>query len=249
MPSVTSSRKAAGTTPPGAHSEEQAARWVRGMFGRIAPRYDLANTLLSMNMDRYWRSHTVKAVMPVLRRPEARVLDLACGTGPLLEALEAARGGAVLGSDFCHPMLQGVQAKGLRSPLFEADAMRLPLADSSVDLITIGFGFRNFANYQNALQELRRVLRPGGWLVLLEFSTPPNALFRKVYNGYSRHVLPVIGGWLSGARDAYTYLPDSVRKFPDAEQLAADLEQSGFGNVRFERLTFGIVALHIAEVK
>lgn len=237
-----------GTKPPGADTEEQAAKWVRGMFGRIAPRYDLANTLLSFSMDRYWRAYTVRAVRPILDCPGSRVLDLACGTGPLLAALEKAAQRPLFGSDFCHPMLRAVQDKGLRSPIFEGDAMRLPLADASLDLITIGFGFRNFANYFDALLELRRVLRPGGQLALLEFSTPPNRQFAALYNWYSRHLLPRIGGLISGSPDAYAYLPESVRRFPTAPELAADLTRAGFSSVQFDRLTFGIVALHLARL-
>src|SRR5512133_838216 len=121
-----------GTTPEGAASEKEAARWVRSMFGRIAPRYDLANHLLSFNIDRYWRAHTVKRVREVLRRPDARVLDLCCGTGDLTIALEQDRGARVFGSDFCHPMLTAAAEKsakrGLICPLFEGDALQLPLA-------------------------------------------------------------------------------------------------------------------------
>lgn len=169
-----------GTTPAGAQTEEQAAAWVRGMFGRIAPRYDLLNHLLSFNIDRYWRARTVQRVETVLRRPNAKVLDLACGTGDLMLALERRRGAPVLGSDFCHPMLVEAGRKaGRRSaacPLFEADALTLPLAGGSLDLITCAFGFRNFANYRGGLRELRRVLRPDGMLAILEFSAPPNPL-------------------------------------------------------------------------
>jgi demethylmenaquinone methyltransferase/2-methoxy-6-polyprenyl-1,4-benzoquinol methylase len=130
----------------------------------------------------------------------------------------------------------------------EADALCLPLRDASLDLITIAFGFRNLANYRAGLVELRRVLRPGGALAILEFSQPPDRAFAALYNWYSRKVLPVIGGMISGAPEAYTYLPESVRKFPEATVLAEMMRQSGFGNVDWEYLTFGIVALHVGRV-
>ena len=209
-----------GTTPDGTGSEQEASRWVRSMFGRVAPRYDLANHMLSANVDRYWRSHTVARVRDVLLRPKALVLDLACGTGDLLIALEHEAGRSLIGSDFCHPMLTGASAKlqraRLRSVLVESDALSLPFADASLDLITIAFGYRNLANYRAGLVEMRRVLRPGGALAILEFTQPPNRAFAAVYNWYSRNVLPVIGGAISGAPEAYRYLPESVRKFPDA---------------------------------
>jgi demethylmenaquinone methyltransferase/2-methoxy-6-polyprenyl-1,4-benzoquinol methylase len=233
-----------GTTPQGARSEREAAAWVRDMFGRVAPRYDLANHLLSFNVDRYWRAHTVARVRNVLARPEARVLDICCGTGDLVRALQREHP-SVMGSDFCHPMLVAAQAKVGGSPLFEADALRLPLADASLDLITVAFGFRNLANYDAGLREMRRVLRPGGMAAILEFSQPPNKLFGAFYNFYSRRILPVIGGALSGSRDAYTYLPESVRKFPAPEQLAEMMRAAGFDHIEFERLTLGIVALHV----
>jgi demethylmenaquinone methyltransferase / 2-methoxy-6-polyprenyl-1,4-benzoquinol methylase len=218
---------------------------VREMFGRVAPRYDLANHLLSFNIDRYWRAHTVARLRDVLARPAARVLDICCGTGDLVRALQ--RGGAnVMGSDFCHPMLVAAQAKVGAGMLFEADALRLPLADASLDLITVAFGFRNLANYDAGLREMRRVLRPGGVAAILEFSKPPNKMFAAFYNLYSRRILPAIGGALSGSRDAYTYLPESVRKFPSPEELAQMMRSAGFAAVNFERLTAGIVALHVA---
>lgn len=238
-----------GTTPQGTRSEQEAANWVRGMFGRVAPRYDLANHLLSFNIDRYWRAHTVRRVRAVLERPEARVLDICCGTGDLVLALEKARGAAVWGSDFCHPMLVAARRKAAdrraRAFLFESDALRLPVRDGSLDLITVAFGFRNLANYQAGLAEMRRALRPGGMAAILEFSQPPNAAFRAVYEFYSRRILPLIGGALSGSRDAYTYLPESVRKFPNAPALADDMKAAGFSGVEFEYLTGGIVALHL----
>jgi demethylmenaquinone methyltransferase / 2-methoxy-6-polyprenyl-1,4-benzoquinol methylase len=237
-----------GTTPAGARSEREAAEWVRAMFGRVAHRYDLANHLLSFNLDRCWRAHTVARVRDVLARPAARVLDICCGTGDLVRALE--RGGAAaMGSDFCHPMLVAAKAKLGGGMLFEADALRLPLADASLDLITVAFGFRNLANYEAGLREMRRVLRGGGVAAILEFSQPPNPVFGALYNFYSRRVLPAIGGVLSGSRDAYTYLPESVRKFPAPEELAEMMRSAGFGPVRFERLTGGIVALHLGTAE
>ncbi|MGB7759367.1 MAG: bifunctional demethylmenaquinone methyltransferase/2-methoxy-6-polyprenyl-1,4-benzoquinol methylase UbiE [Bryobacteraceae bacterium] len=237
-----------GATPEGARSEREAALWVRDMFGRVAHRYDLANHLLSFNIDRYWRAHTVKRVRHILDRPEARVLDICCGTGDLALTLARARRGLVLGSDFCHPMLLAARKKAdarqARTALFEADALRLPLGDGSVDLLTVGFGFRNLANYADGLEEMRRVLAPGGMAAILEFSQPPNAAFAALYNFYSRRILPVVGGALSGSRDAYTYLPESVRKFPAAEELAGKMRRAGFAEVSYEYLTGGIVALH-----
>ena len=240
-----------GTTPAGARTEQEAAAWVRGMFGRVAPRYDLANHLLSFNIDRYWRAHTVRRVRHILADPAARVLDICCGTGDLVLALEQARRAPVFGSDFCHPMLvaarQKVERQGKRSPLFEGDAMQLPLADASLDLITVAFGFRNLANYATGLREMRRVLKPGGTAAILEFSQPPNAAFAALYNFYSRRILPIIGGALSGNRDAYTYLPESVRKFPTAPELAEEMRQAGFREASYEFLTGGIVALHVGR--
>ncbi|HZT31737.1 MAG TPA: bifunctional demethylmenaquinone methyltransferase/2-methoxy-6-polyprenyl-1,4-benzoquinol methylase UbiE [Bryobacteraceae bacterium] len=232
-----------GATPAGAAGEQEAARWVRDMFGRVAHRYDLANHLLSLNVDRYWRAHTVRRLRPVLERPDARVLDLCCGTGDLLLALGASR---AMGTDFCHPMLTAARAKGARF-LFEADVLALPLADASLDLVTVAFGFRNLANYERGLREMHRVLRPSGVAAILEFSRPPNPAFNALYNFYSRRILPLIGGALSGSRDAYTYLPESVRKFPSGEHLAQMMRECGFERVEFERLTMGIVALHLGR--
>jgi demethylmenaquinone methyltransferase / 2-methoxy-6-polyprenyl-1,4-benzoquinol methylase len=241
-----------GASPEGARNEQEAARWVRGMFGRVARRYDLANHLLSFNIDRYWRRHTVRRVLPALERPGALALDLCCGTGDLTVELCRSREGdgcTILGSDFCHPMLVAARRKfarrRARAFLFEADALRLPLRDDSLDLLTVAFGFRNLANYEAGLAEIRRVLRPGGLAAILEFSQPPNAVFRDLYNFYARRILPWIGGALSGSRDAYTYLPESVCKFPSAQELAEGMRRAGFENVRFEYLTGGIVALHV----
>jgi demethylmenaquinone methyltransferase / 2-methoxy-6-polyprenyl-1,4-benzoquinol methylase len=241
-----------GARPEGARDEQEAARQVRGMFARVAHRYDLANHLLSFNIDRHWRSHTVRRLRPMLEKAGARVLDTCCGTGDLTLALARAlareRNGTVFGSDFCHPMLDAARLKagrqGARVSLFEADALRLPVRDGSFDVVTVAFGFRNLANYAAGLEELRRILRPDGVAAILEFSDPPNPAFASLYHVYSRRVLPWIGGVLSGNRDAYRYLPESVRRFPKAGELAEDMRRAGFRNVRYEYLTGGIVALH-----
>jgi demethylmenaquinone methyltransferase/2-methoxy-6-polyprenyl-1,4-benzoquinol methylase len=236
-----------GTTPEEAHNEQEAARWVRGMFDGIARRYDLANHLLSANIDRAWRARTVQRVRPILDRPGARVLDICCGTADLAMALS--RHQAVLGSDFSHLMLREARRKIAQTQapvsVFESDALRLPLRDASLDLITVAFGFRNLANYEAGLAEMRRVLRPGGAAAILEFSQPPNPAFAAVYNFYARRILPCIGGAITGARRAYEYLPESVRKFPSPDELSAMIRAAGFARVEFEAMTRGIAALHV----
>jgi demethylmenaquinone methyltransferase/2-methoxy-6-polyprenyl-1,4-benzoquinol methylase len=232
-----------GAAPRGVHNQREAAAWVRKMFGEVAPRYDLLNHLLSFNVDRYWRARTVRRVRHILDRSDARVVDLCCGTGDLSIALRDSARAQVFGSDFCHPMLTAAQRKRTM-PLFEADALELPVTDSAFDLITIAFGFRNLANYESGLVELRRILKPGGTLAILEFSQPPNPVFARLYNFYSNAVLPRIGRAISGADEAYTYLPESVRNFPDADRLASMMSAAGFKGVHFDRMTFGIVALH-----
>ena len=237
-----------GTTPPGTDDEQQAAAWVKQMFAAVAPRYDLLNHLLSLNIDRRWRARLLKAVEPVLEKQSPAVLDLCCGTGDVLIELQKNTKAAVMGADFCHPMLveaaRKTSARRLVSPLFEADALALPLRDESLDLTTIAFGFRNLANYEAGLLELVRTLKPGGILAILEFSHPRSWFMRVSYRLYSRVLLPVIGSVVSGRRDAYTYLPESIGKFPAAPQLKQMMEVAGFAEVSFELLTGGIAALH-----
>ena len=238
-----------GATPSGVSGEQASARWVRGMFGRIAGHYDLLNHLLSFNLDRRWRARTVARVADIVDRPGARVLDLCCGTGDVLLALQERGGTLIAGSDFCHPMLveaaRKISARRFRSPLFEADALALPLADRSLDLITIAFGFRNLANYSKGLEELLRVLKPGGVVAILEFSQPTHRAFGALYGFFSTRVLPWVGGMISGSREAYSYLPESIRKFPGAEALADQMRDAGFTRIEFERMTGGAVALHL----
>jgi len=221
---------------------EDKARWVQGMFGRIAGRYDLLNHLLSFNLDKRWRARAVTQVSSLLV-PGARVLDLCCGTGDVLLALEN-HGVWIAGSDFCHPMLLEASRK-CRSPLFEADALNLPLANDSLDLITCAFGFRNLANYDQGLEEFLRVLKPGGVAAILEFSQPTNRAFGAAYRFFSNRVLPKVGGLISGSSEAYSYLPESIKRFRGAEALAWQMKAAGFQRVEFERMTGGAVALHL----
>lgn len=242
-----------GGGPPGASHPEQAARWVRAMFARITPRYDLLNHLLSFQQDRRWRAFAARRLRPWLAGPGRRVMDLCCGTGDLLAALEReARGtGArplLLGCDFCRPMLLRARRKLPQALLIEGDALRVPLPDGSLDLITAAFGFRNLADYRAGLLEMRRLLRPGGAAAILEFSHPSGRLLRALYGAYSRVWLPLLGGLISGAPDAYRYLPESVRRFPSAEQFGEEMRRAGFSRVDVERLSGGIVTLHVGLV-
>jgi len=216
------------------------------MFGKIAHRYDFLNHALSFNLDRAWRKKLVKRVVDVVDREDARVLDLCCGTADVLEKIEERKSAKTFGSDFCHPMLIEAKRK-VRSPLFEADALALPLADQSFDAITIAFGFRNLANYDDGLKELLRVLKPGGMAAILEFSQPTNRAFGALYGFFSNRLLPKVGAMVSGSQDAYQYLPESIRKFPNAEELAERMRMSGFAQVDFERMTGGAVALHVGH--
>ena len=238
-----------GTTPPGTSGEQQAAQWVQRMFADIAPRYDFINHLLSFTIDRGWRKALRTRLAPLLNRPDLKILDLCCGTGDVLLDLQNVAAAPVMGADFCHQMLLSTQAKaarrGRQALLFEADALRLPVRDASLDAISIAFGFRNLANYTAGLAELHRVLKPGGLLAILEFSHPKSLAVRTGYGFYSRVLLPVIGSLISGSREAYTYLPDSIGKFPPAPQLRDMMEAAGFTNASFDLLTGGIAALHV----
>lgn len=245
-----SERRATGTRPEGVRDEREAAAHVREMFGRIAPRYDFLNHLLSLDIDKMWRRRVARRVTAVLHNPSARVLDLCCGTGDLALALrrEAPAGAQIVGSDFVSEMLNRARAKAAASQagitFVEADALDLPFKDGKFDLVTCSFGFRNLANYERGLLEIFRVLKPGGAAAILEFSEPKGKLFGSLYRFYFRHVLPRLGGLISGSSAAYSYLPSSVSKFPSPEALQALFERVGLTEARFERWTGGIVALH-----
>ena len=223
------------------------------MFGSIAGRYDLLNHLFSGNTDTRWRRKVARTLDDTLKNPRATVLDVACGTGDLALALDRQgthqnhTGARIIGVDFCHPMLQIARAKSHKIPFIEGDALRLPFADDYFDAATIGFGLRNLASVSDGLCELRRILKPGGRLVILEFSKPVIPGFSQAFNFYFKHILPRIGDTLNGSCGAYMYLSDSVRKFPDQSELARLMRASGFDRVSFRNLTGGIAAIHIGK--
>jgi demethylmenaquinone methyltransferase/2-methoxy-6-polyprenyl-1,4-benzoquinol methylase len=240
-----------GTTLAGANDRASVARSVQEMFSSIAHRYDLLNHLLSFSLDRWWWWRAARTFADVLSRPEARVLDLCCGTGDMAFALErrAKPGGAkIFGADFAHPMLERAFAKSNGSGLrwVEADALRLPFLDSSFDLITMAFGFRNLANYEDGLREMFRLLKRNGTLGILEFAEPPPGLLGDLYRFYTQKVLPKVGGLISGDAAAYEYLPKSVARFFRPDELAALMTRVGYAPVRYHLMTLGSVALHIA---
>jgi demethylmenaquinone methyltransferase/2-methoxy-6-polyprenyl-1,4-benzoquinol methylase len=230
---------------PRTESEIQHAAAVREMFSGIAGRYDLLNHLLSANIDKRWRRKVRGKLETTLQDPNAIVLDVACGTGDLSIELHRESKAAVVGTDFCRPMLAIAKEKAATIPFVEGDAMELGFADDTFDAVTIAFGLRNLSNVSEGLRELNRILKPNGKLVVLEFSPPSARGFRGAFNLYFSKVLPRIGGFVSGSRGAYEYLPDSVSKFPDQKALAAIMREIGFNKVEFENLTGGIAALHI----
>jgi demethylmenaquinone methyltransferase / 2-methoxy-6-polyprenyl-1,4-benzoquinol methylase len=224
--------------------------YVRRIFSEIAPRYDLLNHLLSLNIDRRWRRRAISA-LEWGRVPDGLYVDLCAGTLDVGAELARQPGfaGMVVGADFAEPMLRAGVGKG--SPRFlapvVADALALPIADGTASGAIVAFGVRNLADLDNGLREARRVLRPGSRFVVLEFSTPRDPVLRSLYHFYFRYVLPLVGRVVSGHRTAYSYLPESVAKFPDPQQLARRMELAGFRNVGWRPLTFGIAAMHWAE--
>lgn len=250
VPPAAPAARALGTTPGGTSDERSAAQAVRQMFDEIAPRYDLLNHVLSMNVDRLWWRRTARLFTHILSRSDARVLDLCAGTGDMsvaLRAVAAKKGSAaaICALDFSHQMLQhGLEKFQARKvqPV-EADALQLPLAGGSFDLVVSSFGFRNLANYDAGLAEIYRVLRSAGEVGILDFSEPGGVL-GKLYGFYFRKVLPRIGTLISGVRGPYEYLPASVQKFPAPQQMLARMEAAGFTDVSWTPYTFGIAGLY-----
>jgi demethylmenaquinone methyltransferase/2-methoxy-6-polyprenyl-1,4-benzoquinol methylase len=224
---------------------------VEATFSSVATRYDLANHWLSGGIDFYWRNRLVKLAQ---KNKPTDILDLATGSGDVLFALRQGLGDKVrlTGLDFCEPMLEQARAKrtvrGLgdsTNQFLHGDCLNLPFEDNSFDLITIAFGLRNLADRAKGLAEMQRVLRPGGRLIILEFSQP-YMWFRPLYYFYLKGILPWVARWLTGDRDAYLYLGTSIAGFPDRVGLCKEIEQAGFDQVEAKPLTFSIVALHQA---
>jgi demethylmenaquinone methyltransferase/2-methoxy-6-polyprenyl-1,4-benzoquinol methylase len=225
----------------GVESGRLPADGVRRMFDRIAPVYDAMNRVMTAGLDRRWRAATVAQAV----RPGDRVLDACCGTGDLAVAALRAGAGEVVGLDFSEAMLERARAKEPGVEWIRGDVLRLPFEDESFDAATVGFGIRNVEDLAAGLRELRRVLRPGGRLGVLEITTPRGVL-APFYRLWFDRVVPLLGRVLPGGA-AYTYLPASVRRFPTPEALADQLAAAGFVGVRFRLFAGGIVALHVGE--
>jgi demethylmenaquinone methyltransferase / 2-methoxy-6-polyprenyl-1,4-benzoquinol methylase len=237
-----------GAAPTGATDCESASRAVREMFTSIAPRYDLLNHVLSMNIDRLWWWRASRTFRHILTRNDARVLDLCCGTGDMTFALKKRTGSAspqIMGADFSHAMLQRatVKSHGTNLRWVEADALNLPLPDECFDLVTSAFGFRNLADYNAGLREIYRVLRTNGEIGILDFGEP-KGLLGKLYRFYFRHVLPRIGTMISGVRGPYAYLPASVARFPEPQEMLERMKQAGYRGVSWTPYSFGIAGLY-----
>jgi demethylmenaquinone methyltransferase/2-methoxy-6-polyprenyl-1,4-benzoquinol methylase len=224
---------------------------VRRMFGEIAPRYDLLNHLLSLNIDKYWRRQTVRRVAP---QGDAPILDLCTGTGDLALAYARRTHVPIIAADFCTEMLVIGRLKAQRAgrdaqvEFVEADAQRLPFADDQFQIVSVAFGLRNVSDTDQGLREMVRVCRPGGRVAVLEFTTPRRWPLRPLYGWYFRNVLPRVGQSLSpNGAGAYLYLPESVGEFPSYEALADRMEQAGLSGVHFSPLTFGVATLYVGK--
>ena len=221
------------------------------MFRQIAPKYDLMNHLLSLNVDRYWRWRSVRRLQ---LRESLPVLDTCTGTGDLAFAISR-RGPSsieVVGSDFCHAMLEIANRKAIRHAgtarcvrFLEADSQYLPFADDTFQCVTVAFGLRNVTDTRRGLREMARVCRPGGQVLVLEFSRPKMWGLRQSYNYYFEHILPAIGQWFaSNDKSAYEYLPESVGQFPDGQALADLMIEAGLCDVAYTPLTFGVATIY-----
>ncbi len=220
------------------------------MFTSIAPRYDLLNHLLSFNIDRLWWWRAARQFRPTLMQPQARVLDLCCGTGDMTFALKrrAAKEAKIFGADFSHTMLQRAHRKSAGTALrwIEADALQLPFPDQHFDLVTSAFGFRNLADYDAGLREIVRVLSPQGECGILDFGEP-KGLIGRLYRIYFKRVLPAVGTLISGIKGPYAYLPASVERFPEPAEMLERMRHAGFRDVAWIPYTFGIAGLYVGR--
>jgi demethylmenaquinone methyltransferase/2-methoxy-6-polyprenyl-1,4-benzoquinol methylase len=227
----------------GSRDPQSAARTVREMFTAIAPRYDLLNHLLSFNVDRWWWRKTARSFTHILAQPDARVLDLCCGTGDMTLALRRrAKTSNIFGADFSHAMLERASKKSPLLHWIEADALSLPFPDAHFDLVTSAFGFRNLADYDAGLREILRVVRDGGECGILDFGEP-RGVIGKLYHVYFQHVLPALGTLISGVKGPYEYLPASVERFPEPEEMLERMRRAGFREVSWTPYSFGIAGL------
>jgi demethylmenaquinone methyltransferase/2-methoxy-6-polyprenyl-1,4-benzoquinol methylase len=245
-----SARKSSGSRDAAAAAAAGDGKraYVQRMFSEIAPRYDLLNHVLSLNIDRAWRRKALRALL-CDRAPHGFYLDLCAGTLDVGAMLIKQQGfeGCVIGADFAVPMLRHGAGKAPANRLtpIGADALALPIANQSLDGAIVAFGIRNVADLDAGLREVRRVLKPGARFVILEFSTPPSRVVRAGYHAYFHHVLPAVGRMVSGHGSAYTYLPMSVAHFPTEQSLADRMLNAGFRDVSWQRVSFGIAAIHV----
>lgn len=241
----------AAGTGPGTREDQDRVAGVREMFSAIAPTYDLLNALLSFGADRRWREEAARSALAGLE-PGSALLDVATGTGDLALAVARRRPDVrVVAVDFAAPMLELARRKalgrGVTVDLVLADGTALPFPDASFDTVTIAYGLRNFGDVAAGLREFRRVLKPGGRLVVLEFPPPPAGPFGALFRCYFTRLLPRLGGTFSGAPRAYAYLPSSVLAFLTPEELRERLLEAGFERVEWRLQTFGVSALHVAD--
>jgi demethylmenaquinone methyltransferase/2-methoxy-6-polyprenyl-1,4-benzoquinol methylase len=241
-------KAAPGARVEATQDQRAAADAVRRMFSNIAPRYDLLNHILSFNVDRYWWWRTARRFRYIVGRSDACVLDLCCGTGDMTLALYRQAGGdgaKIVGADFAHPMLCRAREKSKGLPLewVEADALQMPFADGRFNLVTSAFGFRNLANYDAGLREIYRVLAAEGEIGILDFGEP-KGLLGKLYRFYFRRILPAIGSLISGTSGPYAYLPASVARFPQPEEMLERMRAAGFREVSHTPYTFGVAGLY-----
>ena len=245
-----------GAAPEGATDSSSAARAVREMFTSIAPRYDVLNHILSFNVDRLWWRRTARTFAHNSSQPDSRILDLCCGTGDMTFALLKQAGmqcQQILGADFSHAMLRRAHSKAsdkrktkgnIAAPHWiEADALCLPFPGAHFNLVTSAFGFRNLADYDAGLREIVRVLKPGGECGILDFSEP-KGLMGRLYRIYFKQILPRVGTMISGVRGPYAYLPNSVERFPQPEEMLDRMRTAGFREASWTPYTFGIAGLY-----